>query len=392
MIKRAVAAELLECAAQFPVVVVIGPRQSGKTTLVRAEFPHYEYVLLEDPDTREKVASDPRGFLQRLLARAQGVIIDEFQHLPELLSYLQGVVDADRRAGFFILTGSQHMLMMESISQTLVGRAAILELLPLSLAEVSSNGVLALCVEDVLYRGLFPRPFEYPEETQRWVRSYIALYLERDVRSLIAIKDLHLFQTFVRLCAGRVGNLLNVSSLATDCGISNQTAKNWLSTLEACFIIRLLQPYHRNFSKRLIKAPKLYFVDTALCAHLLGIEIPEQLVQHHAYGALFENMIIMELIKARTNAGKLNNVFFWRDTHGHEVDALLEYSDHVRAVEIKSTQTVTKSLFRGLGMWERIAVEHTAMKAFLVYGGEFDDIWVDTAITSWYRAGCINEL
>ena len=386
MIKRQIEAEIRTRAQSYSVIVLVGPRQSGKTTLAKTLFPNYRYVLLEDPDTRARLAANPRGFFADL-EKEVGVIIDEFQRLPELLSYLQGIVDAKPRPGFFILTGSQNFLMMEQVSQTLVGRATVLHLLPLSLAEATPTAWLP----QIIFSGLYPRPYQHPQEVLAWVSDYVTLYLERDARTLINIKDLHLFQTFIRLCAGRVGNVLNITSLANDCGISTHTAKQWLSILETCFVITLLQPYYKNFSKRLIKAPKIYFVDTALVCSLLGIEMPSQLPTHPLYGALFENMIIMEMIKARTNAGKRNNVYFWRDAQGHEVDALLDYNDHVRAVEVKSTQTITSSLLRGLMQWERLAHEHTALRSFVVHGGDEDSMWVDTALLSWRRSGDANK-
>lgn len=386
MIKRHLAAEVLACAKQFSVVVLVGPRQSGKTTLTKELFPHYRYVLLEDPDTQARIAADPRGFLADA-QKEQGIIIDEFQQLPELLSYLQGIVDASPRPGFFILTGSQNFLMMEHISQTLVGRAAVLQLLPLSLAETAP----ALTPAQTIFCELYPHPYEHPEGVLRWARNYVTLYLERDARMLINIKELHTFQSFIRLCAGRVGNILNVSSLANDCGISTHTAKQWLSILETCFVITLVQPFYKNFSKRLIKSPKLYFIDTAVACSLLGIEAAEQLPTHPLYGALFENIIMMELLKARTNQGKSNNVYFWRDAQGHEVDALLDFHDHVRAVEVKSTQTITKPLLRGLMQWEQLAHEHTALQSFVVHGGDEDSAWIDTKLISWKRSGGINQ-
>jgi predicted AAA+ superfamily ATPase len=385
MIKRELAAEVAACAKQFSVVVIVGPRQSGKTTLAKELFPNYRYVLLEDPDTHARIAADPRGFLTDIQS-ASGVIIDEFQQLPELLSYLQGVVDANPRPGFFILTGSQNFLMMAQVSQTLVGRAGILQLLPLSLTEVQPPGNVA----QTMFNGLYPAPYQHPNNATRWARNYVSLYLERDARMLVNIKDLHIFQVFLRLCAGRIGNILNISSLANDCGISSATAKQWLSILETCFIITLVQPYYKNFSKRLIKSPKLYFIDTAIAVALLGIETPEQLPTHPLYGALFENLIIMELIKTRSNAGKANNVYFWRDAQGHEVDALLEFHDHMRAVEIKSTQTVTKGLLKSLMQWEQLAHEYITFKSFLVHGGNDNDTWIDTELVSWRTCSKIN--
>lgn len=364
MIPRHLSQRLLQAARQYPVLTVTGPRQSGKTTLVRAVFPDHRYVSLEAPDIREFAIDDPRGFLAQFAGQA--VILDEAQKAPSLFSYLQGLVDAAPEMGRFVITGSQNFLLLEKISQSLAGRSAIHHLLPLAASEIL--GVAPLEIErigedlpqrpaptislfELLHRGFYPPIHDRDIPAQDWLGNYYRTYLERDVRELINIGDVDAFARFVRLCAGRCGQLLNLVSLANDCGISHATARRWLSTLEASFVVFLLRPYHQNFSKRLIKSPKLYFCDTGLLCYLLRVRDAEDLRLHHQRGAVFENFVIGELLKNFLNRGLEADLYFWRDSHGHEVDLVVDRGGDPLAVEIKSGETVVGDFFKGLEYW-----------------------------------------
>ena len=385
MIKRALEARLRELAKKMPAIAVVGPRQAGKTTLVRAVFPDYQYISLEDPDTLSRVEADPRGFLERALLQP-GIIIDEFQRMPALVSYLQGFIDRCEKPGFFILTGSQNYLMMQSISQSLAGRVSILTLLPLSNTELAAAGKLTNNYHEALWRGFYPRSFAPNVEPREWVNSYIEQYLERDVRQIITVKDLRTFQRFIGLCAGRVGQLLNISSLAVEAEINQATAKQWLSLLEASYLIKLVQPWHSNTNKRLVKTPKLYFTDTGLVCALLKIASSEQLMQHYALGSIFENMVVMELLKARYNQGDPSNIYFIRGARGEEVDVALEYANHLRLVEVKATATIQAGLLKGLRYWQENIDKKTS--CFLVTGSmQPTDAIGDITTMSWQQCG-----
>lgn len=382
MITRSLASRLRDLATKMPAVAVLGPRQSGKSTLVRAVFPDYVYVSLEAPDTREMVEQDPRGFLAQAW-KGKGIIIDEFQRVPQLLSYLQGYLDESSSPGFCILTGSQNYLMMESISQSLAGRVALLKLFPLSLDELKNDSFLLTESSDIILNGLYPRAFVQKLSPKDWVASYIEQYVERDARQLLSIKDLSTFKRFITLCAGRVGQLLNISALAVDAGINQATAKQWLSLLEASYIITLLEPWFKNTSKRVIKSPKLYFVDTALACSLLRIDSLESLKNHYTYGSLFENLIIMELLKARYNAGLQNNIYFLRGPRGEEVDAVLEFANHLKIIEIKSSQTIRSEYFKGLKYWAE-NLEGIQVERFLVHDGPTQNVTAgENKIIAW---------
>lgn len=390
MIKRELEVRLRELAGKMPAIAVVGPRQAGKTTLVRAVFPDYLYVSLEDPDTFERVEADPRGFLDRALSGA-GIIIDEFQRMPKLVSYLQGFIDRQTKPGFFILTGSQNYLMMQSISQSLAGRVSILTLLPLSNTELLAAGKLSGDYNEAMWRGFYPRSFQEKMEPRDWVPSYIEQYVERDVRQIIAVKDLQIFQRFIGLCAGRIGQLLNTSSLAIDADIDQATVKNWLSLLEACYLIKLVQPWHANTSKRLVKTPKLYFLDTGLLCVLLRISSPDQLLEHYNRGNIFENMVIAELFKARFNRGEMANIYFLRGARGEEVDVVLEYANHLRLVEVKATATVRASLLKGLEYWGH-NLEDIKTQLFLVHGGVAEPVhFGETETMSWQHCSQIAQ-
>ncbi|MGA7979961.1 MAG: ATP-binding protein, partial [Chromatiaceae bacterium] len=320
MIPRTLAAIAEELAGQYPVVTVTGPRQSGKTTLCRAVFRDKRYVNLESPDVREFARSDPRGFLA---SYADGAILDEIQRVPGLVSYLQPMVDERNEPGQFILTGSQQFEVMSAITQSLAGRTALLKLLPLSIEELSGAGIKPQ-IDRLLLSGFYPRLYDAGLDPTQALGDYVETYVERDVRQLTAIKDLALFERFVRLCAGRVGQLLNLQSLGNDVGISHTTARSWLTVLEASYVIFLLQPWHTNISKRQIKSPKLYFYDVGLAAYLLGAENELHVSRHPLRGSLFENLVIIEALKYRYHRGKRNNLYFWRDAKGNEVDLLIE--------------------------------------------------------------------
>ncbi|MEM0954552.1 MAG: ATP-binding protein [Pseudomonadota bacterium] len=379
---------LRQSARGYPVVVVTGPRQSGKSTLVRHAFPEHAYVSLEDLDHREFAETDPRGFLNQF---ANGAILDEAQRSPGLFSYIQTRVDENQQAGEFILIGSQQFGLLSGITQSLAGRAALLTLLPINFSELQRFGKVGNALNRVLFDGAYPPIFDRELEPTTWYGNYVRTYLERDVRQLIKVQDLATFQRFLRLCAGRTGQLVNLSSLGNDCGITHNTAKAWLSVLEASYILHLLPPHHQNFNKRLIKTPKLYFLDTGLACWLLGIQSPEQLLAHPQRGALFESWVISELLKARFNAGQASNLFFWRDRAGHEVDLLLDHGTTLSPLEIKAGQTINTDYFKGLTFWKEL-VGPDAGKAWLVYGGDSAQARSNATIVPWYQIGSVQTL
>lgn len=348
----------------YPIVAVTGPRQSGKTTLVRHVAATKPYVTLEDPDQRLFASSDPRGFLGQY---PDGAILDEIHHVPSLLSYLQTLVDNDPRKGLFILTGSQQFGLRDHLAQTLAGRVGLLELLPLSLDELQQNAEMANSLAEQLWRGGYPRIRIEGIPPTIWLSDYVSTYLQRDVRQLINVRNLSTFQRFLHMCAARTGQLLNLSALAADCGITHNTAREWLSVLEASYIIFLLQPYHQNFGKRLVKAPKLYFYDTALAAWLGNIRNPDELAMGNLRGPLFENLIISELLKWRLNRRLDRNIYFWRDSNGQEIDLLLEENGRLLPVECKAGQTIAGDWFNGIEKFLDITGNS---EAWLVYGGE----------------------
>ncbi|MFA6066834.1 MAG: ATP-binding protein [Candidatus Babeliaceae bacterium] len=382
IIKRDITGHLKSLAQQFPVVAVMGPRQSGKTTLVRETFPDYTYVTLEDLDRRALAKEDPRGFFATY-AQDSGLIIDEIQEVPELFSYMQGIVDQAYRPGYFIVTGSQHFLMYEKITQTLAGRIALLTLLPLSVHEIKEAGLLPDQVESLLIKGCYPRLYAQPIDVHTWVTNYISTYVEKDVRQVLRIIDVMTFQRFLKLCAARVGNILNYASIARDADISPNTAKEWISILEASYIIKLLYPYYNNFNKRVIKSPKLYFYDSALVCSLLGIRTAQELQLHSLRGALFESFVVSELFKYNYNNNELPNIYFWRDVQGHEIDVLIEKSVHeIIPVEIKAGMTVTEDFFKALGDWRDIT-DQPDIPAYIVYGGHENSVRKKGLIYSW---------
>jgi len=365
MIPRIAQDLILKLARGFPIVAITGPRQAGKTTLARLSFPEREYVSLEDPEQREFALSDPRGFLNRF---RQGAIIDEVQRCPALFSYLQTLVDSHQIMGEFILTGSQHFGLHSGISQSLAGRVGLVHLLPFAMNELAGVNLLTDQLDELLWMGGYPPLYDRPLTPDLWYPNYVATYIERDVHQLLAVRDLDLFQRFIRMCAARTGQLLNLSSLANDCGISHVTAREWLNVLEASYITLRLPPYHRNFGKRLVKTPKLYFVDTGLAAWLLGIHDARTLNTHAQRGALFENLVITEVIKQRFNLGQPMDLFFWRDNVGHEVDLLFESGEELQAIEIKSGATFNREWLDAIQKWRGFA-GNVAREPWIIYGG-----------------------
>lgn len=366
MLPRRLAPTLKRLAASFPIVAVTGPRQSGKTTLARALFADKAYVSLEDPQERAFAEEDPRGFLARF---ETGAVFDEAQRWPDLFSYLQGMVDTDRAPGRFVLTGSQQFGLLSGVTQSLAGRVGMTRLLPLSLQELPGVTADSPGLDALMLRGMYPALHTQPLLPEDWFASYVATYVERDVRQVLNVQDLSTFQRFLRLCAARTGQLLNISALAGETGISNTTARAWLSVLEASDLLFLLPPYHRNFGKRLVKAPKLYFVDTGLACWLLGIRDTETLTLHPLRGALFETLVVGDFLKSRLNAGQPPDLYFWRDNNGLEADLVFEAGGRLQPVEIKSGGTVTPDYIRAGQRSARFAGDE-ALQPWLVYGGD----------------------
>lgn len=386
MIPRQMISKLQDLATKFPIIAVIGPRQSGKTTLVQHTFPDLPYVSLENLDHREFAATDPRGFLAHY---SEGAIFDEIQRVPLLFSYMQSVVDATQKLGQFILTGSHNFLLLESINQSLAGRVAILKLLPLSLSELRNANFPMTESDQYLFQGFYPRIYDREIPAPDWYPNYIQTYIERDVRLIKNISDLNTFHRFLRLCAGRIGQILNLSSLGDDCGISHNTASSWLSILEASFIIFLLRPHFKNFNKRMIKMPKLYFYDPGIAVSLLGIENQSQLATHYLRGSLFEGMIIAELIKYRYNSGMEPSCYFWRDKTGLEIDCLIEKADRLIPVEIKAGKTITADYFHNLQSWEKLAGTDSKTPV-VIYAGTENQKRAVGNVVSWKDAFLIN--
>ncbi|MCQ3811368.1 MAG: ATP-binding protein [Acidimicrobiia bacterium] len=363
MIEREITPILLRLFNQYPFVTVTGPRQSGKTTLCRTTFPDLEYVNMEAPNQREHAQNDPVGFLAQF---GEGAILDEIQRTPDLLSYLQVLADDMGRNGLFVLTGSEQFRLSEAISQSLAGRTALLRLLPFSLAERRQTGVSGE-IDDILYSGFYPRIHDQGLEPRQALGDYFETYVERDVRRIGEIRNLASFQQFVRLCAGRVGQIVNLTSLGADAGVSHTTASQWMTVLEASYVVFRLPPYFTNVRKRLVKSPKLYFYDVGLASHLIGVEHAKQLATHPLRGQLFENAVVMEVLKHRYNRGRRSNLSFFRDSRGLECDLLLESAGGIDAIEIKSGATFASDYFDSLDQISQV-LPKVSTKA-VVYGG-----------------------
>ena len=382
MIKRQLSEKLAETAKKYPVLTITGPRQSGKTTLARYVFKDYQYVSLEEPDNAKIAKEDPRGFFERY---AGNLIVDEVQRVPDLFSYIQTIVDSEARAGRFILTGSHNFLLMENITQSLAGRCAIFHLLPFSRAELNNSKPVDIDhiddlkapaekkkagdLYEMLFTGFYPRIHDWKLEPREWLQDYLVSYIERDVRLISNIGDAETFQRFMGFCAAGSGQILNITSLASDCGITSVTARKWLSILECSFIIRLLRPYHKNFHKRLIKSPKLYFIDTGLMCHLLKIRSSDELRKSDMAGAVFETWVIDEFIKNYYNRRREPDMFFWRDSSANEVDLIISKDRELLPVGIKSRQTFNDSLIKELNFWRRLT-ENPDHPGVLIYGGD----------------------
>lgn len=398
LIKRHLAKTLLAVANMYPVVTVTGPRQSGKTTLVRSVFENHPYVSLENADHRAFAFGDPRGFLGQFDGP---VVLDEIQRTPDLFSYIQTVVDERDEPGQFILTGSQNFLLMERIGQSLAGRCSVLHLLPFSRSELLGRKPLDVrkignlgprknapdeSLTEVLFTGSYPRIHDKGLPPQNWLRNYYQTYVERDVREVLNVGDIEAFGRFIRLCAGRTGQLLNLSSLGSDCGISHATARRWLSVLEASFLVYLLRPHYRNFNKRLVKSPKIYFLDTGLLCYLLRIRTPGDLVIHAQRGAVFESFVVSELLKTFHNRGEDADVYFWRDSTGHEIDLLVERGEELVPIEIKSGETMATDFLKGLKFWRSLPGQAESAGA-LIYGGDQSYRREGFAVRSWQSWG-----
>jgi uncharacterized protein len=379
MIKRSIAKAINELMLVYPVIAVTGPRQSGKTTLLKSMFKDYRYVSLENPDNRFFAEQDPNGFLELY---NQNVIFDEVQRVPSLFSYIQTLVDESKIMGQFVLSGSQNFSLMKSITQSLAGRVALFKLLPFDFEELQSHNLVLPDYASMLVRGCYPALYDHPIPTATFYANYIETYVERDLSELLNVKDIRLFRTFLKLCAGRIGQQLNLTNLANEAGISIPTVKSWLSILESSYIVYQLSPFFNNFNKRLVKSTKLYFYDTGLVSFLLGIKSEKAIHESEFKGALFENMVINEYIKQNYHHNLYHEFYYWRDSNGHEVDLLISHETAYDIVEIKATKTVLPKLFEGLDLLKNIGKE-TINRKILVYGGVENQNRNDYKVWAW---------
>ena len=379
MIERTSAKLARELADQFRIVAIIGPRQSGKTTLARSVFGDKAYVNLEEIDTRRIVQEDPRGFLREY---REGAVIDEAQRCPDLFSYLQSEVDARPEPGRFILTGSQHFSLLEGMTQSLAGRVGFVKLLPFSRLELANCHMEPDHLHASIYQGGYPPIYDTNASPLRWHDAYITTYVERDVRQIVNVRDIDRFQRFVRQCVGNIGQLANLSRIGADCGIDQKTVSAWLNVLESSFILFRLRPHFSNFRKRLVKTPKLYFYDTGLACRLLGIESPATLLHHSMRGPLFENWAITEWYKHRWNQGREANAYFWRNNTGLEVDLLIDHGDRLTPIEMKSGATIASDWLDEISKWRDLAGKQ-AGPSTLIYGGDSTRMYKGSKIYAW---------
>jgi predicted AAA+ superfamily ATPase len=389
MIRRKLSKKLSELAGYYPVVVVTGPRQSGKTTLCKACFPKHAYISLEALDSREFASTDPRGFLAQY---ADGAIIDEIQQAPDLLSYLQSEVDADPQPGRFILTGSQHFSLSQAITQSLAGRCGILTLLPPDFEELQGFTNAPETLAEALLQGAYPRIYDKNIPAGQWLRDYTYTYIERDVRQIVNVGDLQTFTAFLRLSAGRTAQELNLSTLGTDVGITHNTAKAWLGILETSHLITRLPAWHANIRKQVSKTPRLHFLDSGVVCSLLGIHTAEQVMQHPLRGAIFESWVVAELYKNQLNTGVLQPMYYYRESRGLELDVLIDCENHLKAIEIKSGATLNSDFFKNFPLLpERLVSTQLSatIRNYLIYGGEIAQTRSTVKVVPWAKANAI---
>jgi predicted AAA+ superfamily ATPase len=378
-VKRTIESSIKYYAKKYPVLVVTGPRQSGKTTMLKTMFPKYTYISLENPDLREFATLDPNGFFEYY---SGNLILDEVQQTPALFSYIQTLVDASGKMGQFILSGSQNFHLMQHITQSLAGRVALFRLLPFDFTELQQANLLSNNYEEILVKGCYPAIFDREISSKVFYSNYLQTYVEKDLKQLIDVRDLKQFRNFISLCAARSGQLLNLNSLGNECGISQPTAKAWLSVLESSYIVFLLQPYHVNFNKRIVKTPKLFFYDTGLLCHLLKITNAESIQLHPLKGSLFENLIVAEAFKQNDHKYLHADFCFWRDASGHEVDLLIEHNDKLGIAEIKASATIKNEYFNGLNYFEALEGSNVKGKN-LIYTGDLNQKRSHFNLVSW---------
>jgi hypothetical protein len=384
-VKRTIESSIKYYAKKYPVLAVTGPRQSGKTTMLKTMFPKYTYISLENPDLREFATTDPNGFFKYY---SGNLILDEIQQTPALFSYIQTLVDASGKMGQFILSGSQNFHLMQHITQSLAGRVALFKLLPFDFEELQQANLLTDNYEEILVKGSYPAIFDRALSSKVFYANYLQTYVEKDLKQLIDVRDLRQFRNFISLCAARSGQLVNLNSLGNECGISQPTAKAWLSVLESSYIVFLLQPYHVNFNKRIVKTPKLYFYDTGLLCHLLKITNPQSIQLHPLKGSLFENLIVAEAFKQNDHKYLHADFCFWRDASGNEVDLLVEHNDKLSIVEIKASSTIKNEHFKGLNYFGALEGSNVKSKN-LIYTGALNQKRSQLNVVSWKETGAI---
>ncbi len=379
MVNRTIVEGINAYMQRYPIVALTGPRQSGKTTLLKGMFPDFRYVSLENPDNRAFAENDPNGFLQLY---DQKVILDEVQRVPALLSYIQTIVDSNNMMGQFILSGSQNFNLMKSITQSLAGRVALFKLLPFDMMELKSADLLPSDYEQLILKGSYPALYDRSIPFASFYANYIETYIQRDVTELLSIRDFGLFRTFLKLCAARIGQQLNIANLSSETGVSVPTLRSWISILESSYIMYQLPPFFKNFNKRLVKSPKLYFYDTGLASFLLGIRNEKTLLESEFKGALFENMIITEYVKQNYHNNLYHDFYYWRDSNGHEVDLLVSNDTAYDTIEIKSTKTILPKQFAGLDFLANIGGDAIRRK-ILVYGGDSSQKRTHYQVWAW---------